>query len=55
MNINDINVFFCLQCKSDLHIKNFDPHPLFKIVEGEIEKWEIIEKNNITHITEHIH
>jgi len=21
-------------------VKNFEPHPLFKIIEGEIESWE---------------
>jgi hypothetical protein len=27
-------------------IKEPEPHPLFKIIEGEIEDWEIIEERN---------
>ena len=31
-----------------LKIKEIEPHPLFKIVEGEIETWEILQKSDKT-------
>ena len=53
--LNKLKVRDTKRYKELVGIKNFDPHPLFKVVEGEIEKWEIIEKNNTTHNTEHIY